>query len=126
MRTKGEIRKELAELVDVCERTIINWESEKPELIRLLKLGMMVDGQGLKFNKTPNKKEISEDLAIDQNTLKNWERNRPKLHQIVMDHYGKTTETIESLFSKLPKWKQTKYYHLIKAELAEENRENQQ
>lgn len=123
MRSKGEIRKELAELVNVCEKTIFNWESEKPELIRLLNLGKMVDESGLKVGKTLNKKEISEELSIDQNTLKNWERNRPKLHQIVMDHYSKTTETIESLIAQLPVWKQTKYFHLIKAELAEENRD---
>lgn len=36
-------RKELAELIGISRNTLYVWEKEKPELIRLINLGLMAD-----------------------------------------------------------------------------------
>lgn len=38
-------REELAEMFGVSRQTLNNWEKEKPELVRLINLGMTVDDQ---------------------------------------------------------------------------------
>jgi len=38
-------RKELAELLDVDIKTLRNWEDKKPELVRLINLGLQTDKQ---------------------------------------------------------------------------------
>lgn len=38
-------REELAELLNVSRNTLNNWEKEKPELVRLINLGLAVDEQ---------------------------------------------------------------------------------
>ena len=38
-------REELAEILNVSRNTLNNWEKEKPELVRLLNLGLTVDDQ---------------------------------------------------------------------------------
>lgn len=40
---KPENKKDLAERIGVCERTLYNWEDEKPELIYLINLGLMME-----------------------------------------------------------------------------------
>jgi len=39
----------LAQVAQVTTRTIINWEKEKPELIRLLKRGIIADNNAQEF-----------------------------------------------------------------------------
>ncbi|MGW8169480.1 MAG: hypothetical protein ACWGHH_05705 [Sulfurovaceae bacterium] len=36
-------RKELAEILNVSTDTLLNWEKNKPELVRLINLGLMTD-----------------------------------------------------------------------------------
>ena len=36
-------RTELAEIIGVTTHTLKNWEKEKPELVRLINLGLMTD-----------------------------------------------------------------------------------
>lgn len=38
-------RKELAEMLGISLRSLDNWEKEKPELVRLINLGLAVDEQ---------------------------------------------------------------------------------
>jgi len=38
-------RKELAEMLNVTTHTLKNWEKEKPELVRLINLGLQTDKQ---------------------------------------------------------------------------------
>lgn len=38
-------REELAELFNVSRNTLSNWEKEKPELVRIINLGLAVDEQ---------------------------------------------------------------------------------
>ena len=38
-------REEIAELFNVSLRTLHNWEKEKPELIRIINLGLLADNQ---------------------------------------------------------------------------------
>jgi DNA-binding XRE family transcriptional regulator len=38
-------REELAEMFGVSRQTLNNWEKEKPELVRLINLGLTVDDQ---------------------------------------------------------------------------------
>lgn len=38
-------REELAELLNVSRNTLNNWEKEKPELVKLINLGLSVEDQ---------------------------------------------------------------------------------
>lgn len=115
---KAARRQIISKIANVCEKTVFNWEKEKPELIRAIELG--IEAAQVQCNKKPNNKEICADLGIDQNTIRNWERNRPKLYKIVMNHYFRKGPDFNGLIEQLPEWKQQKFYHLIMAEILEE------
>lgn len=38
-------RKDLADILGISLRTLDNWEKEKPELVRLINMGMAIDDQ---------------------------------------------------------------------------------
>ncbi len=38
-------KEELAELLNVSRNTLTNWEKEKPDLVRLINLGLSVENQ---------------------------------------------------------------------------------
>lgn len=56
-------RKELAELVDVDIKTLSNWERDKPELVRLINLGLQTDIQIEETRKLLEKLEAIEKKA---------------------------------------------------------------
>lgn len=63
-------REELAELLNVSRNTLNNWEKEKPELVRLLNLGMTVDDQIDEAEKHLEKLKAIRDKATSNNKFK--------------------------------------------------------
>lgn len=53
-------KKELAERLNITTKTLYNWESTKPELIKLVKLGL--EYEKIKENKNDNEKEIMKQI----------------------------------------------------------------
>ncbi|MGP1450598.1 MAG: helix-turn-helix domain-containing protein [Wolinella sp.] len=47
-------KKELAERIGISHRTIYNWEKEKPELIKLINLGLQLEAQIMETEKYLN------------------------------------------------------------------------
>lgn len=63
-------REELADLLNVSRNTLNNWEKEKPELVRLLNLGMTVDDQIDEAEKHLEKLKSIRDKATSSNKFK--------------------------------------------------------
>lgn len=63
-------REELADLLNVSRNTLNNWEKEKPELVRLLNLGMTVDDQIDEAEKHLEKLKAIRDKATNSNKFK--------------------------------------------------------
>lgn len=63
-------REELADLLNVSRNTLNNWEKEKPELVRLLNLGMTVDDQIDEAEKHLEKLKAIRDKATSSNKFK--------------------------------------------------------
>ncbi|MDD3596990.1 hypothetical protein [Sulfuricurvum sp.] len=116
---KVEYRQKLSERIGVCERTLYNWEKEKPGLIDLINRGLASEGDINKDLIT----RLSEVTGKPKSTLYDW-RDSEKNGQLfsVLEEYLllKENDSFCGLIAKLPKWKQKKYYHLIMAEIEEE------
>ena len=56
-------RKELAELLQVDVKTLRNWEENKPELVRLINMGLQTDIQITEMKRLLEKLEEIEDKA---------------------------------------------------------------
>jgi len=56
-------RKELAEMLNVTTHTLKNWEKDKPELIKLINLGLLTDIQIKETRKLLEKLEEIEKKA---------------------------------------------------------------
>lgn len=63
-------REELAEMFGVSRQTLNNWEKEKPELVRLINLGMTVDDQIEEAEKHLEKLKAIRDKATSSGKLK--------------------------------------------------------
>ena len=63
-------REELADLLNVSRNTLNNWEKEKPELVRLLNLGMTVEDQIDEAEKHLEKLKAIRDKATSSNKFK--------------------------------------------------------
>lgn len=60
-------RTELAEMLNVTTHTLKNWEREKPELVRLINLGLQADTQ---INETKKLLEKLEEIEKKANSGK--------------------------------------------------------
>jgi len=63
-------REELAEILNVSRNTLNNWEKEKPELVRLLNLGLTVDDQIEEAKRHLEKLEAIRDKAASSKKFK--------------------------------------------------------
>lgn len=64
-------RKELAEILNISTDTLLNWEKNKPELVRLINLGLQTDIQIEETEKLLKKlKEIEEKASSGKFELK--------------------------------------------------------
>jgi DNA-binding XRE family transcriptional regulator len=63
-------REELAELLNVSRNTLNNWEKEKPELVRLINLGMTMEDQIEEAEKHLEKLKAIRDKATSSNKFK--------------------------------------------------------
>jgi len=95
-------QKELAKRINVTEHTLINWKKTKPELIKLINLGLEAEKSG---GITINGGNIG--AVIGDN------------NHIMINGNDVCKEICEAL-NKLDKTKQKKFYHKFMAELLEE------
>ena len=93
-------QKELAKRINVTEHTLSNWKKTKPELIKLINLGLEAEKNGgIKINGNNNIVGNHNKIMINGNDI--------------------CKEICEAL-KKLPEQKQKKFYHKIMAEIYEE------
>ncbi len=93
-------QKELAKRINVTEHTLINWKKTKPELIKLINLGLEAEKSG--------------GITINGNN------NIIGSHNKIMINGNDICKEICEALGKLPEQKQKKFYHKIMLELFEE------
>lgn len=94
-------KKEVAERIKVAIKTIYNWEKEKPELIRLINLGI---------EKEKEEKQISNIINGNQNVVHNGNGS------ININHPSEMDMEIVKEIMKLNDKKKEYFFYLIKAE----------
>jgi len=93
-------QKEIAKRINVTEHTLINWKKSKPELIKLINLGLEAENHG--------------GITVNGNN------NVIASHNKIMINGNDVCVEICEALEKLPEQKQKKFYHKIMLELFEE------
>jgi len=93
-------QKEIAKRINVTEHTLINWKKSKPELIKLINLGLEAENHG--------------GITVNGNN------NVVASHNKIMINGNDVCVEICEALEKLPEQKQKKFYHKIMLELFEE------
>ena len=91
--------KKIANLLNITERTWINWKKTKPKLVELVLKGLEAENGGITINGNNNIIGSHNKIMINGNDI---------------------CKEICEVLEKLPKQKQKKFYHKIMAELYEE------